>query len=42
MTERYIEWLLETEANEAVIREAIQEYRLERCNLLIPGTAKEN
>ena len=42
MTEKYIEWLLETEADEAVIREAIQEYRRERCNLLIPGTDKEN
>ena len=40
MTERYIEWLLETEADEAVISEAIQEYRQEHCNVLIP--AKEN
>lgn len=42
MTEKYIEWLLETEADEAVIHEAIQEYRRERCNLLIPRTDKEN
>lgn len=42
MTERYIEWLLETEADEKVIHEAIQEYKRERCNLLIPGTGEEN
>lgn len=44
MTERYIEWLLETEADEKVIREAMQEYRRERCNLLIliSETSKEN
>lgn len=37
MTARYIEILLETEQDEAVVNAAIQEYRRERCNLLVPA-----